>query len=59
MIETCWANNIDGAVNIGKIGNWYPAMQRHPNAEEQKLFAKDGVARFSGDIQKLVLTCLF
>jgi hypothetical protein len=40
LIETCWANNMDGIVNIGKIGKWYPAMQRHPDAEEQKLFAK-------------------
>jgi len=39
LIETCWSNSIIGAVNIGAIGTWYPAMQRHPNAEEQQLFA--------------------
>ena len=46
LLETCWANNIDGAVNIGKIGNWYPAMQRHPNAEEQNLFAKQIIKHY-------------
>jgi hypothetical protein len=40
LMETCWANNIDGMVNIGKIGDWYPAMQRHPNSAEQNLFTQ-------------------
>jgi len=40
LIETCWADDINGAVNIGKIGDWYPAMKRHPNVDEQSLFAK-------------------
>lgn len=40
LIETCWANPIDGAVNIGAIGTWFPAMQRHPNADEQRAFAE-------------------
>jgi hypothetical protein len=40
LLETCWADNLDGhAVNIGSIGDWFPAMQRHPTAEEHQLFA--------------------
>ena len=40
LLETCWADNLDGyAVNIGRLGNWFPAMERHPSAEEQQLFA--------------------
>ena len=35
-----WSDNLDGhAVNIGSVGDWFPAMKRHPNAEEQQLFA--------------------
>ena len=40
LIETCWADEISGTVNIGAIGDWYPAMKRHPTAHEQSLFAK-------------------
>ena len=40
LIETSWSDTIIGAVNIGTIGDWYPAMQRHPNEDEHQLFAK-------------------
>jgi hypothetical protein len=40
LIETCWSDVIAETVNIGAIGTWYPAMQRHPNADEQKMFAE-------------------
>jgi len=40
LIETCWADDISGTVNLGAIGDWYPAMRRHPTAAEQKLFAE-------------------
>jgi hypothetical protein len=40
LLETCWADQLPGVeVNLGAIGNWYPAMNRHPNAEEQQSFA--------------------
>jgi hypothetical protein len=40
LLETSWADNIDNTVNIGSIGDWYPEMKRHPNAEEHKKFAR-------------------
>ena len=47
LLETCWADNLDGhAVNIGAIGKWYPAMKRHPNVDEQRLFAKQIIADY-------------
>ena len=39
LIETCWAHNITETVNIGLIGDWHPALIRHPNALEHQLFA--------------------
>jgi hypothetical protein len=46
LIETCWSDPIEELVNIGSIGDWYPAMKRHPNAEEQKLFAKQIIKHY-------------
>jgi len=47
LIETCWSDKITGVdVNLGLIGDWYPAMLRHPNADEQKLFAEQIIKHY-------------
>ena len=46
LIETSWSDKIPGTVDIGAIGTWYPAMQRHPNAEEQQLFADQIITQY-------------
>lgn len=40
LMETCWEKNFSDTVNIGLLGNWYPAMERHPNVQEHQLFAE-------------------
>jgi len=42
LIETCWYEPMKDAVDLGKIGAWYPwtsETSRHPNREEHQLFA--------------------
>jgi hypothetical protein len=47
LIETTWADTISGVdVNLGRIGTWYPAMQRHPDADEQQLFANEIIKQY-------------
>jgi len=44
LIETCWYEPMKDAVDLGKIGSWYPwtsTSSRHPNREEHEMFAQE------------------
>jgi hypothetical protein len=47
LIETCWERPIKGAINIGKIGTWFPsADNRHPTKDEHRLMAEEIIRHY-------------